>query len=88
MNVTTLLREHIVTNYLGGDGAELRGDTSLLALNILDSSAVLELVHYLRAEVGVVVPIEDVALENFETIDAIDALVRRLQSAGTRASAT
>jgi acyl carrier protein len=79
MNVAVVLHAHIVENYLGGDGSELRGDTSLLALNIVDSAAVLEIVHYLRTNLGVAVPIEDVTLENFESIDAIDALVRRLQ---------
>lgn len=80
MSVEQILREHIVTTYMGGDGAGLEGDTSLTELNIIDSSEIFELVHYIRAELGIDIPIEEIHAENFGTINAMARLVDRLRA--------
>ena len=81
MNLAHTLREHIVTNYMAGNGAGLDGETSLMDLNIIDSTEIFELVHYIRVELGVDVPIEEVHADNFGTINAMALLVDRLREA-------
>lgn len=81
MNLTYTLREHIVANYMAGNGAGLDGDTSLTDLNIIDSTGIFELVHYIRVELGVDVPLEEVHVDNFGTINAMARLVDRLRDA-------
>lgn len=79
MNVRNQLREHIAVNYMGGDAAGLEDATPLLELNIIDSVAIFDLLHYIRTEMGVTLPIEDVSPDNFGSIASIASLVERAQ---------
>lgn len=57
----------------------LANDTSLMDSNILDSVAFLNLVMFLEEEFGLTVADSDLSRDNFETVDAICAYVRRHQ---------
>ena len=77
MDISHRVKDYIVNNYLGGDGGALADDTPLTELNILDSTSMLELVHFLRDELSVRVSLEDVNAENFRSIQTICQLVAR-----------
>ena len=76
------LRDHIVANYMGGDGSCLDLTTPLLDLNILDSVAIFDLLHYIRTEMGVAIPLDEVSPDNFRTIAAIAQMVERAEERG------
>lgn len=75
MSIEETITDHIATQYLEGDNAGFDESTSLLELNIIDSSAIFEIVAFLRREFRVAIPIEDVIPENFADVRAIAALV-------------
>lgn len=80
------LRDYVATSFLGASGAELAPDAPLMSLNIIDSFSMLELVEFLRRDSGVIVPVDQIRPDNFETIERITQLVERLQAgAGERA---
>lgn len=65
--------------YLDNEDNQLDLDTKLLDLNIIDSSAIFDLVNLLRQESGVVIPINEVTPDNFASVQAMLDLVGRLQ---------
>ena len=54
--------------------------TPLIEEGIIDSMGLLQIVLFLEERAGVRVPDDEVSPENFETIEAIEGLVTRLQS--------
>jgi len=52
-------------------------DEDLLSTGIVDSHGVLQLVGFLQDRFGVAVSDEQLTPENFQTLERIDALVRR-----------
>ncbi len=80
--LTDRLIEHITSEYLEGEALDLTPDTPLLELNIIDSSALFDLVDFLRRETGVAVPVQEVTPENFMTVRRIADLAGRLKKAG------
>jgi acyl carrier protein len=54
--------------------------TPLIEEGIIDSMGLLQIVVFLEERAGVRVPDDEVIPENFETIEAIEGLVTRLQS--------
>jgi acyl carrier protein len=77
LDLNHVLKTYVVDNCLEGEGEGLADDTPLAELNILDSTAILELVHYLRRELGVKVSLDDINPENFHSIRTICELVTR-----------
>jgi acyl carrier protein len=78
MTIIETLSEYIATNCLwDASDAGLNEDTPLLELNIIDSTSLLGLVHFLRAEFGVSISFDQVVPENFESIRAIARLVEQ-----------
>lgn len=82
MSIEETITHHIASHYLEGDGAGLDENTSLLELNIIDSSAIFELVGFLRREFRISIPIEDVVPENFADVRSIAALVISKRTGG------
>lgn len=76
-----------IRGFLSGDlKKDLHGisDTeSLLEAGVLDSMAVLQMVGFLESELGLRVADEDLTPDNFESIESIDAFVRRSARADT-----
>jgi acyl carrier protein len=73
---------YILEEILGDDApASLSDDTPLLSSGLLDSLAVEQLLLFLEDELGVAFEESDYSAENFETLDAIDRLVRQKTSA-------
>lgn len=79
--IETSITRHIVDIMLDGDGEGLDSTTPLMELNIVDSAAIFDLVHFLQSEFRITVPLPEVSPENFATVNSIAALVERLWKA-------
>lgn len=68
------IHDHLVGNFLF-DGADVKDDASLMDEGILDSTGVLEMVLFVEETFGIAVSEDDVAPENFDSINALVAFV-------------
>jgi len=73
------IRDYIVREFKPQE--PLAFDSPLIQQGIIDSLAVLMLIGFIGERFGVVVDPEDVRVENFETINAIQELVDTVQRA-------
>lgn len=87
MSVETRLREFLEGNVVHQSDAAISGDESLLDSGILDSASILELVSFLESRFGIVISDEELLPENFETINAIVALVEAKGGSGSSGDA-
>lgn len=56
-------------------------DTDLIESGLLDSLALVELLHALETELGVEVPLDSLEIESFRSVETIAELVAGLRSA-------
>ncbi|MBS2963704.1 acyl carrier protein [Actinocrinis puniceicyclus] len=80
MTIAQSLLTYIADTWMKGDAAGLDENVPLLELNIIDSTEIFDLVHYVQSEYRVTVPLREVAPDNFRTVGAIAALVERLRA--------
>ncbi|MEW2033296.1 acyl carrier protein [Streptomyces roseifaciens] len=80
MTPQKLITDYIVEVWMDGDADGLEPDTPIDELNIIDSAGVFDLVHYLQQEFRVSVPLRQISPANFRSVNAISALVGRLQA--------
>jgi len=67
----------------------LASDADIFALGFVNSLLALQLVDFLEKEFGITIADEDLDLDNFRTIDGMDALVeRKAGSGGVRGAAS
>ena len=75
---TDAIRDFIVNNLkFRGSPDELTGSYPLIDREAIDSMGIFQLVGFLEDEFGVEVGDEDLVVDNFATIDAINQLVER-----------
>ena len=79
-SVREFLRDQVAVR--PGD-ADVGADESLLDAGVLDSASILELVSFLEERFQLVIPDEELLPDNFETINAIVALVNAKGGAST-----
>jgi acyl carrier protein len=81
------LNEYIVGEF-GVDmpASGLSNDDPLLDSGLIDSLRIFMLISHLEKHFGVKVEPEDVALDNFQTINTISRLIRERQAAATKAA--
>ena len=60
-------------------GIEAEGRTDLATGGVLESFDILTLISELNAEFDIMIPLEEVIPDNFDTVDGIAALVDRLK---------
>lgn len=78
MDVAVDVEHFILSEIMTGSAIDaIAPDADLLATGIVDSHGVMQLVAFLRERYGVTVQDDDLTPENFATIAAIDAFVRR-----------
>lgn len=76
------LKQYILETFVfAEEDADLASDVHLFDNGIIDSTGVLELVGFLEEQYEVEVADTEMLPENFETIAALTAFVRRKQSA-------
>lgn len=88
-DVQDAIRQFILTHHLPGESPDnLRDDTPLLTSGILDSLAAYGLIMHLEKLFGIELTVYDTAVERFDCIADIAALITAKQtaqsSAGTR----
>jgi acyl carrier protein len=71
------LARYISTELLNQSGLAIDDDEDLLASGLLDSLSVMSVVYFIEQETGIDVPAEDVTIENFESLAAIEAYLGR-----------
>lgn len=71
------LARYIATDLLNQGDLAIGEDEDLLASGLLDSLSVMLLIHYIEQDSRIDVPAEDVTIENFATLRAIDAYLGR-----------
>lgn len=70
------IARYIATDLLNQPDLVIGEDEDLLVSGLLDSLSVMSLIHYIEQEFGIDVPAEDVTIENFASLRAIDAYLR------------
>lgn len=81
-SVKDTIRQFILTTYLPGESpANLKDDTPLRKGGILDSLATLGLVNFVEKEFGIELDAYETAVDNFDRIEDIAALVERKRAA-------
>ena len=71
MNERNSLKTFIETELLSGTDNNLNYDDDLLLSGLVNSLGIMRLLTYIETEFNITVPMEDVIIENFQTIDAI-----------------
>lgn len=80
-NVSQLLQQHILSEYLPGEEPEnLQNDTPLVTSGVLDSISTLKLISFIEQEFSIQIKAHETGVENFDTIERIAALIERKQS--------
>jgi methoxymalonate biosynthesis acyl carrier protein len=64
---------------------DLQPDEDIFALGFVNSLLAMQLVNFVEKEFGVTVADEDLDLDNFRTLAAMDALVERKRAAAAAA---
>jgi len=83
-HVSRVVSAFITSQLMHDSSLQLEPDRRLLEEGIVDSLGLQQLVSFLETEFGVVVDDEHLLPENFETLDAITALVTDLASRKSR----
>jgi peptidyl carrier protein len=78
MTIEQDITTYVADAWLGGDTQDLAAEVSLADMNIIDSAAMFDLVHYLQTRFRISVPLAEVTPANFATIKTIATLVERL----------
>ncbi len=66
--LTEELREFITDNFLFGQGADLRDETSFLASGIIDSTGMLELIGFIECRYGLRLEDQDLTPDNLDSL--------------------
>jgi acyl carrier protein len=77
MTIHERIRHFIVTNFFVPDPAQLADETSLLGEGIIDSTGVLEVLHFVETQFSIKVPDEEIVPDNFDGIARIVRFVER-----------
>jgi len=74
--VVTVVTGFVREKFLSGDpDGELREDTNLLQLGILDSLNTAVLMTFIRDELDVAIPLEMISAANFKSVRAIASMI-------------
>ena len=68
MEVSTIIRQFIVENFLFGEDGNLQDKTSFLESGIIDSTGILELVGFLEEKFEISVADDELIPENLDSI--------------------
>jgi acyl carrier protein len=75
------IRQHIIQEYLPKQNeSTLTMDDALIQSGIIDSLGVQTLVSFLEKEYHISIPGEELYPENFDSIKAISALIKKLKN--------
>ena len=79
----TQIRTYVLDNFLfTGDPTMLASDDSFLEKGILDSTGILEMIHYIEEAFGIEIDDEEMIPENLDSVNNIVAFVRQKKRSG------
>ena len=80
--VENKIRQFLVENFVLSEQVdELGFDKSFLENGVVDSTGILELVFFVEDQFGIKIDTSEVLPENFDSINALAAYIRRKQEA-------
>jgi acyl carrier protein len=80
LSIKTQVREFITDNFmLGRDAGDLKDSGSLLEMNIIDSTGVLELVGFIEETFEITIEDDELIPENLDSLDKIENYIKRKQ---------
>jgi len=71
------VRDYVVDNFLFGDGAALKDDTSFLDGGIVDSTGMLELIMFLESTYDMKVQPEEMIPDNLDSVNRVAEFITR-----------
>ena len=77
MNDSSKVRDFVVKNFLFGDGASLKEDTSFLEEGIIDSTGILELIMFLEETYGIEIKDSELVPDNMDSLQSIARFVEK-----------
>ncbi|MEI6166045.1 MAG: acyl carrier protein [bacterium] len=77
MNYADDVRAFVVANFLYGDAAPLRDNTSFLSGGILDSTGILELVTFLESTYDIEIETQELLPANLDSINNVAQFLSR-----------
>ncbi|MCA9683343.1 MAG: acyl carrier protein [Myxococcales bacterium] len=77
--ISAILSEFIIEQFLDGDGADLHEDTPLLEWGVIDSIAMFTLLRFIKERFAIEIPDTAVSPRNFHSIEVLQRLVSKLQ---------
>lgn len=83
MSVQEDVKRFVVENFWVSDPASVGPDTSLIATGLVDSTGMLELIHWLEETYDVAILDQEMTPENLESLARIDAFLSRKRAAST-----
>lgn len=82
--IETEIRNFLRANFLFDREVDaLNASASLIETGLVDSTGVLELLHFVEERFGVAIPDEDLVPEHFDSIDGISRYVRQRREQST-----
>ncbi len=77
-NIKAKVRAYITDNFImGGNADHLKDADSFMETHVVDSTGFLELVSFIEETYGFAVDDDEMVPENLDSLDNIDAYVRR-----------
>ena len=76
MSVEQEIRAFIVDNFLFGDDAGLREESSFLREGIVDSTGIMQLVSFIQESYGIAVEDEELVPENLDSIKRVASFIK------------
>ncbi len=77
MEVSAVIRQFIVENFIFGEDGNLKDETSFLESGIIDSTGILELVSFLEEKFGISIADEELVPENLDSIANVVAYLTK-----------
>lgn len=82
INYTEVIKEFILRNFLFVKEKKIDPDTLLFEKGIIDSTGVIELIAFIEENYNVVVRDEELLLENFSSLNAMENFIRSKNNNG------
>ncbi len=77
MEITTVIRQFIIENFLFEEDEDMKEDTSFLENGIIDSTGILELVAFLEETFEIAIEDEELIPENLDSIENVVQYVQK-----------
>lgn len=78
MNTANIIANYISEELLNGHST-ITVEDDLLGDNLVDSIGIMSLIAFMEEEFVIKVPLEDITIENFRTVENIDAYLQKVK---------